>query len=81
MFAFRCYSPDLNCFSKSLVTSLDLTAIVALKYLGISERTKLVNVGNHGGYVCSLFCSHGSGYFVSGSNINSGEDILVLISL
>ena len=59
--------------------SFELAAVVTLKYLGISEKTNLVNVSNHGGYVCSLFCFQRSGDFVSGYSIDSGKDILVLI--
>ena len=59
----------------------ELTSIIALKYFGIEERTQLVNVSNHVGYVFCLFRSHGSDDFVSGTDVNSGEDILVLIPL
>ena len=56
-----------------------LTAIISLEYFGIDERTDLVNVGNHFGYVFALFRSHRSGDFVSGSNVNSRKNVLVLI--
>ena len=35
----------------------ELAAIVTLECLGISKRSNLVNVSDHGGYVCSLFSS------------------------
>ena len=38
----------------------------------------LVNVDNHVGYVFSLFCSQRSGDFVSGSEVNSGENVPIL---
>ena len=81
MFMFRCYSPNLNfmLFREFSHLSFELAAIVALKYLGLSDsdRTNLVNVG----YVCSWFRFQRSSHFVSGSNIDSGKDILVLISI
>ena len=40
-----------------------------------------MNVGNHVGYVFHLFCSHWSGDFVSGSNADSRENVLVPISI
>ena len=59
----------------------ELTTIVILKCPGINKRSNLVNVSDHGGYVCSLFCSQRSGYFISGSSIDSREDTLVLIPM
>ena len=41
--------PGYQCF--------ELTAIIALEFLGIYERASLVNVGNHVGYVSHLFHS------------------------
>ena len=57
----------------------ELDSVIALEYLETGEKTHLINVGYHISYVFHLFCSQGSGDFVSGSNINSGEDVLVLI--
>ena len=60
---------------------LELTAIITLEYLRLGERTKLVNVHNHFGYVFHLFHSQRSSNLVSGNDINSGENVLVLISV
>ena len=46
----------------------------------ISERIYLVNVGDHVCYVFCLFHSQRSGDFVSGSNINSEENVFMLIT-
>ena len=48
-------------------------------YLRIGERDNLVNVGNYIGSVCSQFRSHGSVDFVSGNDVNSQENVLILI--
>ena len=40
-----------------------------------------MNVGNHVGYFFHLFHSQWSSNFVSGSNIDSGENVLVLIPI
>ena len=55
----------------------ELAAIIVLEYLGIGERTDLVNVDDHVGNIFCLFHSHGSGNFVSGSDIDSGENVLI----
>ena len=47
----------------------------------IGERTNLVNVGNHFSYVFHLLHSQRSGNFVSGSDIDSRENVLVLIPI
>ena len=59
VFEFRCCLPNLNfmLFHEFCHLFFELAVIVVLICLGISERTKFVNVGNHGGYVCSLLCS------------------------
>ena len=57
----------------------ELTTIIALGYLGIGEKTNFVNVSNHVSYIFHLFPSHRSGDFVSGRDIDSGENVLVLI--
>ena len=52
-----------------------------MEHLWIGESANFVNVGNHISYICSLFRSHGSGDFVSGSDVNSGQNVLVLIHI
>ena len=75
VFVFCHYSPNLNfiLLQQSSHLSFELSAIVALKYFGINERTNLVNVGNHFSHIFSLFCSRGSSDFVSGSDIDSRQ--------
>ena len=60
---------------------LELTTIVTLEYLGIGERTNLVNVSDHVGYVFLIFHSQRFSNFVSGSDINTRENVLVLIPI
>ena len=57
----------------------ELTTIISLEYFGIGERTNLVNVSNHFGYIFCLFHSQRSNDFVSGSDIDSRVNVLVLI--
>ena len=59
----------------------ELTTIIALEYLRIGKRTNIVNVGNHFSYVFLLFCSQRSSDFVSGSNVDSGGNVFVLIPI
>ena len=48
-----------------------LTTTIVLEHFRIGERANSVNFGNHVSYIFRLFHSHGSGDFVSGSNISS----------
>ena len=57
---------------------IELTAIIALEYLRIGERANPVNVCNH---VSNVFRLLISGNFVSGSGIDFGENVLVLIPI
>ena len=57
----------------------ELAAVITLEYVGIDERANLVNVGSHVSYVFCLFHFHRPGDFLSGSNVDSGENLLVLI--
>ena len=70
-------------FSNILVTSAWnwLPLYIVLKYLRIGERSNLIDIDNHICYVLHLFCSDGSGDFVSGSDVNSRENVLVLITV
>ena len=67
---------------RSFFVIIELTTIITLEYLGIGEKANIVkNVGNHLGYVFCLFCSHRSGDFISGSNVDCGETVLVFIPI
>ena len=61
--------------------SFELTTIITLEYLGIVESTNLVNVSDHISYVFYLFCFKRSGDFVSGSDTDSRENVLLLIPI
>ena len=45
-------------FSDNLYLCFQLTAIIVLEHLRVGERTNLVKVRNHIGYVFHLFPSH-----------------------
>ena len=59
----------------------ELTAIIVLEYLRIDERVNLVNVSNHIGYVFCLICSQRPSNFVSGSDIDSRENAVVILPI
>ena len=46
---------------------------------GTGEKANLVNIFNHVSHIFSQFRSYRSGDFISGSNINSRENLLVFI--